>query len=210
MAKFVGFDERSVRRIGKAVRWVEDQETRGGDGVPGGRYLYDGSVPIYNASGSTIPEGGVVWATDYNDTHHAHSVEQPDYPGIAGRLMVCTAALPDGELGRAWVDGVRRVLCDEDGITPGDRIGAQGGSFVADHDLLGPMTIIEQAPADEQPANMPANTVIVHARITADRGNTIMVRGCLESTAGPCLTLRLSAGWTVTEEQPGVLLLGIA
>jgi hypothetical protein len=126
--------------------------------------LSDDATPFKNSASSDMPQYGVGWLTDAA-FQGLSVVKQPSYPCISRIIIASKPAAANG-LGAGWTEGLRPVrVSNWAGISVGQRIGAQAGSWDAAADPLGPMLVIGKL---ESP--------LVAVLITRQRGSYKMVK----------------------------------
>ena len=141
-----------------AARWVKDRQT--GFGVDS--KTATGIIRVRNDDASDAPRGALLWVRDMTVAGSV-AVEQPDYPAVS-MLLVADAPIVSGEFGTGLVAGLVKVLCDDYAdLAPGDRVGAQGGSWYAHYFALGPLLVQGQVQAEDQPASLPEGVGLVWA-----------------------------------------------
>lgn len=105
MTAFV-FDRESVRRIGGAVRWVENQPAIRTDPVDSHTRSFR-SVEVFNLSNTPIPEGGVMRI--YAVKNNVYYCVVPSFPSISS-FGVMSAPVAPKSSGSMVLSGIARAL----------------------------------------------------------------------------------------------------
>lgn len=155
----------------------------------------DDATPFKNSASIAMPQFGVGWLTDAA-FQGLSVVKQPSYPCVSRIIIASKPAAANG-LGAGWADGLHPVrVSNWAGVSVGQRIGAQAGSWDAAVDPLGPMLVIGKL---ESP--------LVAVLITRQRGGYKMVKfGSGMGDVRPIQVLIVdTTAHTVAQTAPNVL-----
>jgi len=149
---FYGFTRKDARRAARAIRKTEQiaqqlsKQTKRRLYRPPLRDL----VPIYNASGWSIPPGGVAEITGWNSTYRAFEVDLPSGDNVK-HIVISPGLIRNGQQSFAWRERVHRVLCSDYASQQfGYRVGTAENSWFAKFNPEGPLVVLGQVPASEQ------------------------------------------------------------
>lgn len=198
MVQAVNISPGDMSRIARAVRYVEGIQAERLTAARIPQWAAD-SMPVLNGSGAEIPAYGIVWLQDKSapgGDEYIAVAERPTCPGIQS-IGIATSIIPDGEYGRVWTHGLRRVLMDEDHYTAlavGDRVSTYWDSWGGCVAPMGAMIAVGKL-----------DSPYALVEIRADRGNAWHLTGQGESTFdGPAQTIWLSNNLEASAEGGGV------
>ena len=166
----VTFDKKSAARIADVVRTVEGASAQqGGDRYPHRQTRHVETVFLNNAEGTACPQYGVLWLDGFDESNNRYTAKQVDYAGITQIAIAC-GEIDASDNGLAWREGIRKVLCsDYASVAVQSRVGAQPDSWYAVAAKMGPMMVVGEVAAGDQPTGLPAGVGVVLAKLEGVR-----------------------------------------
>lgn len=155
-----------LRRIGRAVAWVERTQRRWSDAPDLIRVrAHEHLTPVLNVSGAVIPEYGLVWLVEMQADEVSFGASLFDYPAVS-MLGIASGVMSIGAPGFVWTTGIHPVLCvDYASILYKSRLSSQAASFYAMAGIAGLLLHVGPVAAAQQPAGHPAGVGLVKVRM---------------------------------------------